>query len=127
MNDLEMLDTVEHSIQHRIAHAFDFCVTIHSIPRFQIAFKTDCGQYDLEVTTFQLSVLFSWNLRPREAITFENLKLATQLPEAELRKTLWVSGWCFLLLCTDGELLGRYLLWHRKGYNASCALRKGNL
>ncbi|XP_077975041.1 cullin-5-like [Styela clava] len=54
-----------------------------------ITFKTDCGQYDLEVTTFQLSVLFTWNQRPHEAITFENLRLATQLPESELRKTLW--------------------------------------
>lgn len=61
----------------------------HLMSNGVITFKTDCGQYDLEVTTFQLSVLFTWNQRPREAISFENLKLATQLPEAELRKTLW--------------------------------------
>lgn len=36
-------------------------------------------------------MLFSWNQRPREPISFENLRLATQLSEAELRKTLWVS------------------------------------
>lgn len=48
------------------------------------------GQYDLEVTTFQLAVLFAWNQRPRERISFENLKLATELPDAELRRTLWV-------------------------------------
>lgn len=61
----------------------------HLMSNGVITFKTECGQYDFEVTTFQLSVLFSWNQRPREPISFENLKLATQLPEAELRKTLW--------------------------------------
>lgn len=50
------------------------------------------GQYDLEVTTFQLAVLFAWNQRPRERISFENLKLATELPDAELRRTLWVRS-----------------------------------
>lgn len=59
--------------------------------RFQITFKNEVGQYDLEVTTFQLAVLFAWNQRPRERISFENLKLATELPDAELRRTLWVS------------------------------------
>lgn len=58
---------------------------------FQITFKNEVGQYDLEVTTFQLAVLFAWNQRPRERISFENLKLATELPDAELRRTLWVS------------------------------------
>lgn len=57
----------------------------------QITFKNEVGQYDLEVTTFQLAVLFAWNQRPREKISFENLKLATELPDAELRRTLWVS------------------------------------
>lgn len=47
----------------------------------------------MEVTTFQLAVLFAWNQRPREKISFENLKLATELPDAELRRTLWV---CFM-------------------------------
>lgn len=58
----------------------------------QITFKNEVGQYDLEVTTFQLAVLFAWNQRPREKISFENLKLATELPDAELRRTLWVRG-----------------------------------
>lgn len=63
----------------------------HSL--LQITFKNEVGQYDLEVTTFQLAVLFAWNQRPREKISFENLKLATELPDAELRRTLWV---CFI-------------------------------
>lgn len=52
----------------------------------------------MEVTTFQLAVLFAWNQRPREKISFENLKLATELPDAELRRTLWVCL-TFCLLC----------------------------
>ncbi|XP_041351590.1 cullin-5-like isoform X1 [Gigantopelta aegis] len=54
-----------------------------------ITFCNDIGRYDLEVTTFQMGVLFAWNQRPRDRITYESLKLATELPDAELRKTLW--------------------------------------
>lgn len=61
----------------------------------KITFKNEVGQYDLEVTTFQLAVLFAWNQRPREKISFENLKLATELPDAELRRTLWVRSGIF--------------------------------
>uniref|UniRef100_A0A8D3BA17 Cullin-5 n=1 Tax=Scophthalmus maximus TaxID=52904 RepID=A0A8D3BA17_SCOMX len=57
-----------------------------------ITFKNEVGQYDLEVTTFQLAVLFAWNQRPRERISFDNLKLATELPDAELRRTLWTKN-----------------------------------
>lgn len=52
----------------------------------------------MEVTTFQLAVLFAWNQRPREKISFENLKLATELPDAELRRTLWVGLFFFLVV-----------------------------
>ncbi|KAJ8027302.1 Cullin-5 [Holothuria leucospilota] len=54
-----------------------------------ISFKNDIGVFDLEVTTFQMAVLFAWNQRPKDKISFENLRLATELPENELRKTLW--------------------------------------
>ncbi|XP_019639152.1 PREDICTED: cullin-5-like isoform X1 [Branchiostoma belcheri] len=54
-----------------------------------ITFKNKVGQYDLEVTTFQMAVLFSWNQRPNERIPLENLRLATELPDTELRRTLW--------------------------------------
>lgn len=43
----------------------------------------------MDVTTFQIAVLFAWNERPLDKITFENLRLATELPDAELRRTLW--------------------------------------
>ena len=56
----------------------------------QVSFKTDVGVYALEVTTFQLSVLHQWNRRSRQSITFEDLRLATQLSDIDLRRTLWV-------------------------------------
>jgi cullin-5 len=37
-----------------------------------------------------MAVLFTWNERPYDKISYENLRLATELPDAELRKTLWV-------------------------------------
>lgn len=75
--------------------SFHLCLKIKSLVFVcvsKITFKNEVGQYDLEVTTFQLAVLFAWNQRPREKISFENLKLATELPDAELRRTLWVRG-----------------------------------
>ena len=51
----------------------------------------DVGKFDIEITTFQMAVLFAWNQRPKERVTFESLKLATELPDAELRRTLFVS------------------------------------
>lgn len=57
----------------------------------QIAFSNDVGKFDLEVTTFQMAVLFAWNQRPKDRVSYESLKLATELPDSELRKTLFVS------------------------------------
>ncbi|GLG95736.1 Cullin homolog 1 [Gryllus bimaculatus] len=36
-----------------------------------------------------IAVLFAWNQRPLERIPYENLRLATELPDPELRRTLW--------------------------------------
>lgn len=36
-----------------------------------------------------MAVLFAWNQRPLEKISYENLRLATELPDPELRRTLW--------------------------------------
>ncbi|KAF2344453.1 Cullin N-terminal, partial [Trinorchestia longiramus] len=47
------------------------------------------GRFDLDVTTFQMAVLFSWNQRQQQHISFDNLRLATELPDPELRRTLW--------------------------------------
>ena len=43
-----------------------------------------------------MAVLFTWNERPNDKISFENLRLATELPDAELRRTLWVNKIYFL-------------------------------
>ena len=56
----------------------------------QITFANDVGKFDLEVTTFQMAVLFAWNQRPKDHISYESLQLATELPDTELRKTLFV-------------------------------------
>ncbi|ETN83703.1 cullin family protein [Necator americanus] len=47
------------------------------------------GRFDLEVTTFQMAVLFCWNDRAQEKISFESLRLATELPDTELARTLF--------------------------------------
>ena len=47
------------------------------------------GKFDLEVTTFQMAVLFCWENRRDDKISLENLRLATELSDGELRKTLW--------------------------------------
>ncbi|CAG2254962.1 cullin-5-like [Mytilus edulis] len=53
-----------------------------------ITFGNDTGKFDLEVTTFQMGVLFAWNQRPKDKISYESLRLATELPDTELRRTL---------------------------------------
>lgn len=55
----------------------------------QITFSNQVGRFDVDVTTFQMAVLFAWNQRPFEKISYENLRLATELPDPELRRTLW--------------------------------------
>lgn len=36
-----------------------------------------------------MAVLFAWNQRPQDRVSYENLRLATELPDPELRRTLW--------------------------------------
>jgi cullin-5 len=54
-----------------------------------ITFANNVGKFDLDVTTFQMAVLFCWENRRHDKISFENLKLATELSDLELRRTLW--------------------------------------
>lgn len=61
----------------------------HHMSNGTICFANSVGKYDLDVTTFQIAVLFCWNERPGDKISLENLKLATELPDTELRRTLW--------------------------------------
>lgn len=61
----------------------------HHMSNGTITFANSVGRFDLDVTTFQMAVLFAWNQRPMEKISYENLRLATELPDPELRRTLW--------------------------------------
>ncbi|CAG0900872.1 unnamed protein product, partial [Darwinula stevensoni] len=61
----------------------------HHMANGTITFGNAVGRFDLDVTTFQMAVLFAYNQRPHDKISLENLRLATQLPDAELRRTLW--------------------------------------
>ncbi|CAG0886196.1 unnamed protein product [Cyprideis torosa] len=61
----------------------------HHASNGTITFRNAMGTYDLDVTTFQMAVLFAWNQRRGDRLSFEDLRLATELPEFELRKTLW--------------------------------------
>lgn len=61
----------------------------HHMSNGTITFSTGVGRFDVDVTTFQMAVLFAWNQRPLERIPYENLRLATELPDPELRRTLW--------------------------------------
>ena len=51
-----------------------------------ITLNNSIGKYDLDVTTFQMAVLFCWENRRHEKLSLENLRLATELPETELRR-----------------------------------------
>lgn len=61
----------------------------HHMSNGTITFSNNVGRFDLDVTTFQMAVLFAWNQRPNEKVSYENLRLATELPDPELRRTLW--------------------------------------
>lgn len=54
-----------------------------------INFNTRLGKFELEITTFQMAVLFAWTNRATEKLTYDSLRLATELPDIELRRTLW--------------------------------------
>jgi cullin-5 len=61
----------------------------HHMSNGTITLSNTVGKYDLDVTTFQMAVLFCWENRRNDSLSLENLRLATELPETELRKTLW--------------------------------------
>uniref|UniRef100_A0A914X7H9 Cullin-5 n=1 Tax=Plectus sambesii TaxID=2011161 RepID=A0A914X7H9_9BILA len=62
---------------------------LHHWSNGTISFANKIGRFDLDVTTFQMAVLFCWNDRPNDRISYENLRLATELPDMELRRTLF--------------------------------------
>lgn len=52
----------------------------HHMSNGTITFANTAGRFDLDVTTFQMAVLFAWNERALERVSYENLRLATELP-----------------------------------------------
>lgn len=44
-----------------------------------------------------MAVLFAWTNRASDKLSYESLRLATELPDNELRRTLWVFINIFLL------------------------------
>jgi cullin-5 len=60
----------------------------HNWSSAAIAFVSSKGKYDLEVSAFQMALLFCWNDRPKEKISLEGLRLATELPDADLIRTI---------------------------------------
>ncbi|KAG8320123.1 Cullin-5 [Homalodisca vitripennis] len=75
----------------------------HHMSNGTITFTNAIGRFDVDVTTFQMAVLFAWNQRPLDHISYENLRLATELPDPELRRTLW------LLVHDPADLTTTYL------------------
>ncbi|XP_037804406.1 cullin-5-like isoform X1 [Penaeus monodon] len=61
----------------------------HHMSNGTVTFCNNMGRFDLDVTTFQMAVMFAWNQRMHDKISFDNLRLATELPDPELRRTLW--------------------------------------
>ncbi|XP_044756886.1 cullin-5 isoform X2 [Coccinella septempunctata] len=74
---------------YRKKHSGRKLLWYHHMSNGTINFAVNGGKFDLDVTTFQMAVLFAWNQRPNDKITYENLRLATELPNGELRRTLW--------------------------------------
>ena len=46
-----------------------------------------------------MAILYVWNDRPTDEISLESIRLATQLPDTELRRTLWVCIKLYALYC----------------------------
>ncbi|XP_035734939.1 cullin-5-like [Vespa mandarinia] len=82
----------------------------HHMSNGTITFSNQVGRFDVDVTTFQMAVLFAWNQRPFEKISYENLRLATELPDPELRRTLWS-------LCAFPKLKRQLLLVEPHAYS----------
>ena len=61
----------------------------HMMSNGTISFVNDVGKFELEVTTFQMAILFLWNDIPTERIRFESLRMSTELPENELKRALF--------------------------------------
>merc|ERR1719381_364679 len=81
--------TLPRELEDFIPEVEEFYKTKHSGRKLQwhhymsngtVTFANKTGKYDLEVTTFQMAVLFCWENRREDKLSLENLRLATELP-----------------------------------------------
>ena len=61
----------------------------HMMSNGTINFVNDVGKFELEVTTYQMAILFLWNGIPTEKISFEVMRMSTELPANELKRSLF--------------------------------------
>lgn len=78
----------------------------HHMSNGTITFANNVGRFDLDVTTFQMAVLFAWNQRPAERVSYENLRLATELPGNFRKLKLAVVRSITLTLCYNRNRSG---------------------
>ncbi|KAK2703650.1 hypothetical protein QYM36_017946 [Artemia franciscana] len=60
----------------------------HRMTSPTIHFTNESGEYYLDITAFQMALLFAWN-ETKDKISFETLLSITGLTDADLRNTLW--------------------------------------
>ncbi|TGZ63379.1 hypothetical protein CRM22_006954 [Opisthorchis felineus] len=61
----------------------------HHLSHGLLTFTSDRGRFDLELTAYQIVLLYAWNRRFDEKVTLDSLLTATGLQDNELRRTLW--------------------------------------
>merc|ERR1719450_1689967 len=61
----------------------------HYMSNGTITIDNAIGRFDLDVTAFQMAILYCWDKRKTERLNLENLRLATELPDIELKRNLW--------------------------------------
>lgn len=61
----------------------------HHLSHGLLLFTSDRGRFELEVTVYQLVVLYAWSRRFDQRLSLDSLLTATGLQENELRRTLW--------------------------------------
>ncbi|CAH8868621.1 unnamed protein product [Trichobilharzia szidati] len=61
----------------------------HHLSHGVLAYTSDNGRYEFEVTTYQIVVLYAWNRRYNQHLRLDCLLTATGLQDTDLRRTLW--------------------------------------
>ncbi|CAL8100197.1 unnamed protein product [Calicophoron daubneyi] len=74
---------------YRQKHQGRSLVWQHHLSHGVLYFCSNRGKFELELTTFQIVVLYAWNRRFDQRLQLDSLLTATGLQESELRRTLW--------------------------------------